>query len=118
MCYHELTGPLDCSKVRLARNTKKAHETNINCERSKILEQISKFRPLCNQFIAGDTAVLVGVHGPAPPKLSRLDDPLRMSVDVLVRPATGRPSVDDKTLEAYLIDIIRSVVLLEEHPRT
>ncbi|NWU06063.1 EXOS5 protein, partial [Cephalopterus ornatus] len=66
---------------------------------------------------AGDTAVLVGLYGPAETKLSK-ELPDRTALEVLLRPKVGLPGVPERSREQQLRQTCEAVVLGVLHPRT
>ncbi|KAI7802765.1 exosome complex component RRP46 [Triplophysa rosa] len=68
-------------------------------------------------FVQGDTSVLAGVYGPAEVKVSKeIYD--RATVEVLVQPKTGLPSVRERAREQCVRETCEAALLLTLHPRS
>ncbi|XP_056622892.1 exosome complex component RRP46 [Triplophysa dalaica] len=68
-------------------------------------------------FVQGDTNILAGVYGPAEVKVSKeIYD--RATVEVLIQPKTGLPSVRERAREQCVRETCEAALLLTLHPRS
>jgi len=65
----------------------------------------------------GETAVLAGVYGPADIRESR-QNTSHAVLDVNFRPKVGMPSLGEKYLEQFVRGVLKSAIVIEDHPRT
>ncbi|RVE65288.1 hypothetical protein OJAV_G00133900 [Oryzias javanicus] len=68
-------------------------------------------------FVQGDSSVMAGVYGPAEVKVSKeIYD--RATLEVLVQPKVGLPSVRERSQEQCLRETCEAALLLALHPRS
>ena len=61
--------------------------------------------------------MLAGVYGPADIRESR-QNTSHAVLDVNFRPKVGMPSLGEKYLEQFVRGVLKSAIVIEDHPRT